>query len=227
MTAALQIVVDAATTAGVIDPRDSIADADAQFILRRLNRMIGVWANERLLIFETYIDALPLVAAQPSYSSSLLSHGNPMQWDNAFVRLSGVDHQVELVDQQRYNAIGYKPAPGIPTMLYVNTDWPDSTMNFFPTPIGGLTAYIGARQALTPTLVLATDVSLPPGYEAALVDNLAVDISPSYGMQPNPQLVETARNERTVLKRNNHIALEMELPFRGRGRFNIYSGANG
>lgn len=228
MTTALDIVKDAATTAGVIDPEESLSAAQSQFILRRLNRMIASWANERLLVYNTYTDTLPLTAGQITYSTTLLTHGNARQWDNAFVRLSDVDYPLDIVDQQTYNAVTYKITAAIPTMLYVDTDWPNSTLYFFPVPFGSMTAYISARQPLESTLILGTTVNLPPGYEAALVDSLAVNIGPAYGLPPNQELRDMAQNERAVLKRNNYTPLVMttDIPV-GPRLYNIFSGNNG
>ena len=236
MTAALALVTDAATTAGVIDPNESLPDDQAQYILRRFNRMIASWGNERLYIFNTYIDSLALVGGQASYSSSLLAHGNARQWDNAYVRLvtgsgsppPGIDYPLNLVDQQTYNAVSYKATAAIPTMLYINTDWPNSTLYFFPVPFGAMTCYIGARQPLESTMTLTTDVDLPPGYEAAIVDSLAVDISPSFGMAVSPDLRDSAIQAKAAIKRNNHTSMEMitDIPVSPR-LFNIYRGTNG
>lgn len=228
MTTALTLLTDAATTAGVIDPQESLPAAQAQFILRRLNRMIASWANERLLIYNTYTDTLALTGGTASYSTTLLANGNARQWDSAFVRISDIDYPLDIVGQQTYNAIEYKPTAAIPVMLYVDTGWPNSTLYFFPVPYGSMTAYISARKALTGTLLLATDVSLPQGYEAAIVDSLAADIGPSFGLQPNPQLIEQAREARTVLKRNNHTPLVMTttVPGGNNGLFNVYAGRN-
>lgn len=227
MTVALDIVKDAGVAAGVIDPEESLSASQGQYILRRLNRMIASWANEDLTIYNTYVDQLAMTGGQASYSSSLLAHGNARQWDNAFVRISSVDYPLSIIPQQLYNAITYKTTAGIPTQLYINTDWPNSTLYFFPVPFGTMTGFIAGRVQIEPTLLLTDTIDLPPGYEAALVDNLAADICPSFGLPPNAQLMQQAQQAKMVLKRNNHVALEMitDVPVAPR-LYNIFSGQN-
>src|SRR4030095_8548178 len=174
MTATLTLITDAAATAGVIDPIEPLPSDTAQFILRRLNRMLDTWANEQLLIFNTYTDQLALAGGQAAYSTALLAHGNPTQWDSGFVRLSGVDYPLTFISKDAYNAIDYKPAAGIPTDIMVDTDYPYSILYLFPVPFAAMTAFLSARNVLTAApLELASDISLPPGYEAAIVDSLA------------------------------------------------------
>jgi hypothetical protein len=229
MTVALDIVTDAATTAGVIDPRDSLADADAQFILRRLNRMIGSWANERLLNFDHYIDGVQLLPGQNKYTTLDLGSPSrtPVQYDIAYVSYGGIDYPVELVSQRAAKMLPQKLTPGIPTMLYVARHSPDTWFWVYPTPFAPMQLNLGLQSPLALGLDLTSAVDLPPGYEAALVDNLAVDISPSYGLQPSPQLSETARHELMVLKRTNHgVPFEMDsgVPLLTRRTFNIFAG---
>jgi hypothetical protein len=225
MTATIQIVTDAATTAGVIDPIDPLQAEIAQFLLRRLNRMLESWANEGLLVYNTYTDQLPLTSGQASYSTAALFHGNPTDWDSGFIRLSNIDYPIEFISTDAYNAIIYKPTPGIPTDVYVATDHPNSILFFFPVPFGPMTAFLSARNLLTPTLALADDLSLRPGYEAAIIDSLAVDIGPSFGRQPNPELRDSADQKKASIKRANYVPQEMSLDLPvGRRTFNIYSG---
>jgi hypothetical protein len=65
-------------------------------------------------------------------------------------------------------------------------------------------------------------VTLPPGYESAIVDNLAVDLCSSFGVQSTRDMILAARNSRAALVATNHvpIILDTGLPLQ-RGDFRI------
>jgi hypothetical protein len=95
--------------------------------------------------------------------------------------------------------------------------------NFYPTPYTAMTAYVSARRNLKPAaMTLDTVMTYPPGYERMLVDQLALDICPSFGVQPSQALVMSARESKSILKTANHVPLLMNV-----GRYvrpNIYNG---
>ena len=100
----------------------------------------------------------------------------------------------------------------VPQYCYVDTDTPQMTLNFYPVPYAVFTAFVTSqRQIVSTPVTLSTTLALPPGYDSAIVDNLAVDIAPSFGMPVKPEMMLAATNARRRLKRINYIPLEMEV----------------
>ena len=204
------LVSDALYQNGALGQGDVLSDADAQLALRRLNRMLDSWGNENQMVYALVEETFTMTAALGQYSTSLLASGRPIEIMSMFVRLSNIDWDIEFIDYQTWGAIAYKPVTSVPQYCYVDTDFPNMTMNFYPTPYAGFTCFVTSRYALTATPVtLTTNLALPPGYDKAVVDCLAVDCAPSFGRQVTPEMQAAAREAKAWLKRTNYIPLTM------------------
>jgi len=211
MTTGAVLVQDAMIQAGIVAATETINANDQALVLRRLNRMISSWDNEPLMLFALSGQSFTMVAGQADYpSSTYLTDGRPVSVDSITVRLSNIDYPVDIIDNQTWNAIPYKPTTGIPSQCFIDTDYPTTTLRFYPAPYGAFTCFVQARTPLTASIAAATDVVMPQGYEKAVIDNLAVDIAPSFGVEITPGMVQSAKESRAVLKRNNYNPLQMD-----------------
>jgi hypothetical protein len=216
-------VTDALLQATVIgfDQIGNIPDPMSQLVLRRLTRMIGSWSNDfQLSCYATNEETFTMVPSQAAYSTTLLPSGRPQSIHSMFVRLPGsnIDFPVTMRDQEWFEAITYKPTPAIPSNCYYNAGMPNGTLNFYPTPYAAFTCFVERRDALnkTTTLTLTAGLSLPPGYDKAIVDCLAMDIFPSLkgSRTPIPPDIRAAALEaKRLLRVANYEPLEMESPF--------------
>ncbi len=219
MTAVSVLVQDAMFAAQVIGQDQTASSADTQLVLRRLQRMLDSWSNERQMIFANTTQTFTMTAGTASYSTSLLSTGRPITIQSMVVSLSNIDYPVNMIDQQMWNSIPYKIAQAIPNQCFYDPTFPNGTMNFYPIPYAAFTCSVDCQEPLnTGTLTLATNLTLPEGYEAAIVAGLAVDIWGSFksGM-PSQQMQEEKTQTRAILKRTNYMPLEMETPFSNNG----------
>ena len=211
MTTGAVLVQDAMIQAGIIGSTETVTANDQALVLRRLNRMVESWDNENLMLFALSGQSFTMVAGQSAYpSNTYLTDGRPTSIDAITVRLSNIDYPVDIIDNQTWNAIPYKPTTGIPAQCFIDTDYPNTTLRFYPTPYGEFTCFVQARSPLFGTIDASTDVVGPRGYEKAIVDNLAIDIAPSFGVEITPGMVQSAKESRAVLKRNNYNPLQME-----------------
>ena len=212
MTTALDIVTDAAFAAGVQGQDEGISNSDAQLILRRLGRLLDSWSNDNQLVYDVYIDTLSLLTGTTSYLTSLLANGRPVSINSIYTRQNTTDLPVDLVSNQTYGDLPYKAGTGIPFACYYNSGVPDGTLNFYPTPSLNLTAYVSCLRNLRPAaMTLASVLAYPPGYERMLVDQLAVDICPSFGLEASQTLLFSAKQSKGLLQRANYIPLEMRI----------------
>ena len=110
----------------------------------------------------------------------------PLRIVNAFTRVttavSGLDYPIEMIDQSRYAAIGYKaqPAPW-PIMLWYNTTFPLGTLHFYQTPSQAAELHLYSDLILTNMTSLTQSVVLTQGYSRMLKRMLARDLAPEYG----------------------------------------------
>lgn len=205
------IAQDAMFQAGVLgqDQATGAADADVQLVLRRLNRMLDSWSNERLMIYTVPRVTLPLVTNQATYTMS----PRPVAIDTVYVSYAGVDYPLEQIDNITYASIGIKTIAAIPQYVYIENGFPDMTLTVFPVPSAAMVANIDVRQVLSGPIAVGTTLAMPPGYEKAIVDNLAVDICPSFEREPTPAMLKAAQDSRAVLKTNNYTPLEAKTGF--------------
>lgn len=213
MTTARDVCIDAAYASTALGQGETLSANDSQLILRRFGRLLDSWANENLLIYNIYIDQLTLTSNVLDYSTTLLSQGRPVSVDSMYVRQSQIDYWIEMVDNQKYGEIPLKEGvSSIPAYCWYDSGFPDGTFHFWPAPYSPMTAFVNCRRVLRPAnMTLDSVLSFPPGYERMFVDQLGLDICPSFGVQPSPALVASARESKATLKRANHVPLESDI----------------
>jgi hypothetical protein len=213
-----QLVTDALLQATILGHDQQLPDAMAQLALRRFNRMKDSWANISDLIFATTTDTFTMTPALATYSTTLLANGRPAAIDSMWVIFSNISYPVTMRDEQWYNSITYKPTPAIPNNCYYNAGMPNGTFKFYPTPYAAFVCNVARLDAVVGAVTLTTNMTLPPGYEKALVDSLAVDIFPTFKGSKTPippDLKQLAIQAQMVLKNTNYRPLEMNSPFSG------------
>ena len=212
MTAVVTLITDALYASGVYGQDQTISSGDQQLVVRRLNRLLDSWSNEKNMIYLNDSEQFSMTAGQQSYSTSLLS-SRPVSINSMRVSLNNIDYSVDFIDQLAWNDIGYKNVPAIPTMCYYDDAFPNANMFFFPVPYANFTCTLYCQRLLTGALTLTSDIAMPAGYEAAIVAGLAVDICPTFGKQASPQLIADMKQTRAVLMRTNFSPLEMVTPY--------------
>ncbi len=201
-----QLVQDVLSEVGAYGVGDNLDNADAQLVLRAINRMVDSWANENHMLYEHFIDSLTMVAGTASYASTLLASAlRPVSVESWYVSLDGVDYPGEIITREEYNNISVKSVTGVPRLMALTARTNTQTMSFYPAPDAayGLRLTVRLPLAATP-ITIATTVILPIGYEQALVKNAAVQVAPSFGRVPSPLLLQQATEARRVLKRMNY-----------------------
>ena len=224
MTTATTVITDAFLAGGIGDQYNTPDDASMQLGLRTFNRLLDSWGNESLVVWNTSVDSFPMVASQAAYSTALLV-ARPTEVLYTYVRQNNVDYPIELIGAEDYARIGYKMTAGLPAKCWYNSGFPNGTLTYFPTPsASSYTAYVGYRAPLA-NVTLTTVLSLPPGYETALVYGIATMLCPLFGTDPTPTCIFHAKSAKEKIKPQNESLDESTLgvPL-GRGTFNIFMG---
>lgn len=195
MTTALDIITDSLREIGVLAASETPTDADAQAALRSMNRMIDRWNASRLMIYVVSRQQFSFTAGQQSYtmgSGANFNAARPAKIDHAEIRVltqtPNYDIPLEIVTDQQWSAITDKnETEEIPRRLWVQYGFPNLTLNFWPKPSVVNAVGLYTWSALSSFAALTTSVSLPPGYEDALVYGLASRLAPQFGLQVNPK----------------------------------------
>jgi hypothetical protein len=210
------MINDAAAPLGQYAADRPLNNVKAQLMLRRMQRMLDLWSTDGLYVYNVTTVSLALAPNVASYSTTLFSGGRPTAIDSVFVNVggvSGIDYSPSPMTQMQYDAIPYKIAAGIPAGWYYDPTFPDGTLYFYPVPYQVMTARVNTRTLLAnASLTLDSTISLPPGYDAAIVDNLSLNCSGIFGPSSRcpPEIAQAAKDALTMLQRLNSVPGIME-----------------
>ncbi len=206
----------------------------SQDALNALNQMIYSWSTENLSVFAT-IDQV-FTWPQGTATRTIGETGDfigirPVQLeDSTYFRdpSNGISYGIKILNQQQYNGIAVKTVTSsYPQVIWLNADFPNSTMTIYPVPTRALEWHFVSLQPLTQPALLSTDLTFPPGYLRAFRYNLACELAPEFGVEPSPQVKRIAMVSKRTLKRINAPMDIMSMPYSligTRQRFNVYAG---
>jgi len=174
--------------------------AEANDGLVALNAMLDSWSNEGLNAYEVQEQSFTLVVGTSSYtigSGGVINVTRPMDIVQAYVQDSGSNNfLMNIVPRDIWNNIGNRGSTitsQIPDTLFYDPQFPLGVINIFPTPLLGYTVFFDSLLQQVTFATLTTALSMPPGYERAMVYNLAVEISSMFGI-PIPLVAPGAKN---------------------------------
>jgi len=240
--ATVQDLINAATREiSVLASGETLAYADSEDARTRCNRMLNGWAATNLTIYTVTRTTSTLTANQASFTVGTGGNINivrPVFIEKVnFIDTSqDPDYEYVLPDlltEQQYEGINLKALTALyPQAAYYNPTYPLGTLSPWPIPTSATLLWAIYHWAAISEFATLTDtVTLPPSYEDAIVQNLAILLCPSYGVQPHPVLIKTAAESLATLKRANKR--ERTLTFgadvlgdRGRfgpGTYNVFS----
>lgn len=237
---ALDIITDALQGIGVYAAGEPITAADSVLCLQRLNTMVDSWSNEALMTYAILEQSGLLIPGQYQYTIGTGGNFNmtrPLRILNSpgtcyIVDSTGNRYNLEVVPRDRWNLIGNltQVTANFPNTLFYDPQYPLGIINLYPKPNVGWTLYWDSYLQLTDFADLTVVLSLPPGYQAALQDNLSVELwrffKPDNAPIPPTTLAIAARSKGNVKRTNireNISNYDPELVSRANGSYNIYS----
>jgi len=187
--------------------------------LQRLNQMLELWDTDGIICYATQTDSKALTAGDGIYTIGSGGDINvpwPVHIESAYtIDGAGVTHGMDIVGNDEWAQITLKNlGNGYPTKLWYDNSFPLGTIYLWMLPLGGLTLYITSYQRLQSFPLISTTVSLPPGYEKAIIDNLAIDLAMGL-TEPSPTLVKAADKGLAMIKRNNIQVPKLNVPTNG------------
>lgn len=185
------------------DPTDDeLADG-----LVALNGMLDSWRNDNLLAYAKQQETVTLSASDSSYTlgpSGDLVTTRPVAVLEAWIRDNGIDYPVTIINEADYAAISDKTTQSNwPDTLLFRPTFPNATVIVYPVP-DATRSLILVTQVVVGQYTATTDtVTLPPGWEAAIDFNLAIELAPEYQATPSPAVIRRAQETLAGIKRAN------------------------
>lgn len=168
--------------------------------LTALNAMIDSWSNENLMLYQIQEQSFTLSVGVSQYtigSGGTINVTRPLVITQAYVQDTSTNkYLMKIVERPEWNELttsGSQETSQIPEILFYDPAFPLGIINIFPVPLLSYSVYFDSRLQLSQLATLTTALSLPVGYERALVYNLAVEISSMFGI-PIPPVPAGAKN---------------------------------
>lgn len=230
MATAQDLISRAMRLIGVASVGETLSAEEVDAGLTALNAMLSSWRNERLMVYAIQEETLSMVASQSSYTigpSGDLNTTRPVKIEHAFLRASGVDYPVQIINDREYADIPEKTTDtDIIEKLYYAPSMSTGTLYVWPTPNTANVLHLFTWTPLSEIATSSTTITLPPGYEEMIVFNLAPRLAPEYGVQISQEVAGYAVDSMAAIKRINSqpIKAYTELPmFVGRVHHDIYT----
>lgn len=206
MTTALDLLSRSQRLLGVYAIGESPSAEESQDSLSVLNAVLAETSNGAMVFAKT-LDTIALSANVASItvgpSGTTITPRPVNVLPDSYIDISGTSYSLDLYDLQNYTSIDNKGDAGIPRGIFVLPNMPNITVTLWPIPSQAMTLNLWSDKLVASFPTLTTVMSLPPGYENALANMLAVELAPEYEVQPPPAVVAAAARGRRVLKRMN------------------------
>lgn len=197
-------------------------DADPQLIadtFTALQLLLSKWSMDGLL--EPAFDSVNanFVGGQNTYTMGAAGNftKRPLNITQAILSgstLNDVRYPIQVSPWDEFEALTFPSAQGLPSDCYFNPTYPLATLAVYPTPNQPWNILLIGTFAWSSVLPSDT-VSLPPGYDDALCDALAVKIAENYNRQVPAWLYNRERDGMSGIRQN--------IPPKDRAKDNLFA----
>lgn len=205
MTTGLDIITKAMQKCGILAVNEAPTAAEAADALVALNGMVASWANDSMMIYARTWENFTLSGGTASYTigpSQTFNTTRPVFIPDSYIRNGTTDTPVRIVADEIYNGeIAQKATQGIPEMLNYDNAFPSATIRLFPVPAAAYTLFLLTEKPLT-AFTLSGTVSLPPGWETALIFNLPDYIAGDYNQEIPASVAKIAISSKAAIQRS-------------------------
>jgi hypothetical protein len=219
--------------------------AEANDALVAFNMMLDSWSTEDLCAYEVEENSFTLTPGTQSYTigiGGVINVGRPLDITQAYLRdTNNNNYLMRIVERDRWNMIGNRGSTitsQIPSTMFYDKQYPLGIINIWPTPLLAYTCFFSNTRNQVTSAALTTNIVMPPGYERAMVYNLAVEISSQFGIPIPPvgpgqkNVAELAADSLANIKTQNMREVianyDGAIVSRSYATYNIYSdGFNG
>jgi len=222
---------------------ETLSTTDENDAIVILNAMLDLWLTQRLLVYQIDEQVFALVANTRTYTLGPggawdttplygASTPRPVRIEAATLRVKSLDPDLDvpmrILTQEEYEQLRIKTLTASwANWLYYRAGFPLGTVIVYPTPTTVEDVVLWLWRPLPQALVLATTYTFPPGYEEAIVYNLARRCAHEFdGGVLSPDALQMAQESLAWVKSLNSalpplMTFDTVLPRRA-GGYNIY-----
>ena len=227
-----QLVRQSLLDLSVIDRDDTVDPTQLSDGLFALNSLLNRWSTERFGIYTITQEEFSLVASDGEYSIGAAGDFNtvrPVKILTAWIRSGTTDYPVEIIARENYaRRVDKTTERSIPDKLYYEPTYPLGTIRLLGVPASTYTLHIESWKPLAQYTAGAEEIALPPEYQDAIRWSLAIDLAPSFSVEPSRVIVARADEGVKAMKIIHSTpvprAYTDPIGTRNKGRFDIYGG---
>lgn len=229
MATARKLIKKAMQKGGILSKGSEPDASELTDGLDSLNTMLASWANDSLLVYARVREDFMLssgVEGSTIGSGGTFDTARPVNILQAYVSIGGVKYNdLDIISDVEYQRVRTEIGLlGTPVYLNYDNGFPLGTIRLYPAPSSAYTITLLSEKPLT-ALTLDTEISYPPGWERAIIYNLAREVVGEYGQQLDALSLAIATESLNSIKTN--VAKNTSMSNRGLGtfgEFNIYRG---
>ena len=221
MTAVRSIITRAVRLLGAVAQGTPLPAGDAADGLTALNSMLEAWNINSLNVYTKNFNVYTLIVGKQTYTIGptgdiqVAPQLRPTTIDRALLRVlstvPNIELPIKMVEDEEWSEIAVKTLSSTyPTRMYSTGDFPNMTLYLWPIPSEANQLILWTWNQVLAVADINTDLSLPPGYERAIIYNLAMELSAEYGLMPSPVVSQIAVDSLAQVKRINSIPLYLD-----------------
>lgn len=219
MATALDFIKLSLRDIGVLAAGEDPTFNDANDALEQLNSLLDQWGAQRLKMYTITRTTWTLVSGTGTYTAGTGGDiaTRPVYIQNAaFIDTSQTnqtEQRMPILTEWAWQNLRQKTlTSNYPQVLYYNPTFTTGTIDLWPVPTSTtLDGVIYWPQPVAQIATLDTTVNVPNGYKRAMTKMLALELCPSYGVQPSPELKEQAMDAMSAVKRMNKRLRDLEF----------------
>lgn len=217
---------------GVLAAGESPDYQDSADALECLNDLIDQWAAENLQIYAIVPTLWTITSGTQIYAvgpGQVVNRARPVFVTHINFRdtvpTPDIELPLEILTEDAWALIPQKAMTSVyPQSVYYAPVYPYGLIHLWPVPTGTtLQGVLYAPLAITEFASLTTAFDLPPAYRRMIRNNLALELAPEYGRQPDGALIQAAMESKATVKRANNrpmdLSFDHRLPSMSNGRW--------
>lgn len=189
--------------ARIVGPEENVSGTQETTALRYLNQMLDSWSAATVGAHVVTSESITLTASVAQYNIGTaagcdFNTARPIKVLDSYFSDGEADQPVTVIGREEYNAISDKTEEGYPSNVYYEPTSPNGSLSFFPVPNSTYTVMLNSIKPLANFTVNA-EVTLPPGYEWAIVNSLAEVMRTERGWPVDQRQMQQAASAREAI----------------------------
>ena len=207
-TTALELIRSALNVTNILfDGEDPDANTGKAARLQ-LNSMLDSWTADKLAIYAERNDIFTLVPGTATYTvgpTGAWVMPRPVEITAAQTRYTSINEQpLQIVSNDSYNQIRTKGITNsVQYVMGFLPSYPNASVSFYPTPSAANPVRVTSKVQFDSATSMTQIIDLPPGYQEAIIYNLAYRIATSMNKPMSDAALDMATRSLALIKSNN------------------------